>query len=157
MLAGAADALTPRAAFGPGRCWPGRSRRMRAWHSWTVRGSAPYRSPAAVCQRRTHARPGHTRATWRGGQALERLGDAALAYHRVGEVPFGRRLAVNQLALRGLCAVAVNALFLPVQQIGQRMLVVDIGRRDDGATRQARRTVHTDGSFMLKNDCRLCV
>ena len=48
---------------------------------------------------------------------LELLGDAALAHPLVGQVRSVRRLGPDQFLLRGVSAVAVALLFLPVQQL----------------------------------------
>ncbi len=77
-------------------------------------------------------------------QALEFLGGAALAHLLVGAVHRTRRLGPNQLLLRGIRAVTVDPIFLAVQQIGQRVLVVHVGRRDHRAVRQAGLAVHAD-------------
>lgn len=62
----------------------------------------------------------------------------------VGEVTCLRSLAVNQCSLARVCAVAVDALLVTVQQLGQRMLVVHIRGRHDGAMSQPALTVHAN-------------
>ena len=62
----------------------------------------------------------------------------------VGEVLCVRGLRFDQLALARIRAVAPDVVLLAVQQIGQRMLVVHVGGRDDGAVRQARLAVYAD-------------
>lgn len=62
----------------------------------------------------------------------------------IGEVLGLWRLADNQLFLAGVGAVAVDTPLGSMEQIGQRMLVMHIGRCDHRAVRQAALAVHAD-------------
>jgi len=54
------------------------------------------------------------------------------------------RLAPNQFLLAGIGAVAIDASLLPMQQMRQRVLVMNIGRRHHSAMRQPALAVYPD-------------
>jgi len=62
----------------------------------------------------------------------------------VGRIFRFRCLAQHQGILAGIGAVAIGTPLLPMRQFGQRLLVMDIGRRHHGAVRQAALAVHTN-------------
>src|SRR6187549_975170 len=64
--------------------------------------------------------------------ALKLLGHAALANLLVGPVRCSWRLRMDQVLLRGVCAIAIDPILSAMQQIGQRH-----GRRPPGAGRPA--------------------
>ena len=62
----------------------------------------------------------------------------------VGEVFGSGRLACDQLFLTGIGRVTVDTPLMPMQQVGQGMLVMGVRRCDHGTVRQAALAVHPD-------------
>ena len=59
-------------------------------------------------------------------------------------------LALDQLLLAGVGRVTVHTLLIAMEQIGQRVLVMHVGRRDHGAVRQRALAVHADVQLHAK-------
>jgi len=73
------------------------------------------------------------------------LVDLAVPAHAlVGEVARLWRLGLDQRLLTGVGAVAVDAALVAMQQLGQRVLVVHVGRAHHGAVRKPRAAVHAN-------------
>ena len=74
-----------------------------------------------------------------------RLVDCAVAASaRIREIMYRGRLAMNQLLLAHIGAIAVDALLLRVQQLRQRVLVVNFGRSCYRAVSQAALAIGRD-------------
>src|SRR5438093_2277819 len=77
-------------------------------------------------------------------QTLEFLRRTARSDSAIGAVGRCWGLRANQIQLRGVGAIAPDLLLAAMKQIGQWVLVVNVGRRDHRAVRQAGLAVHAD-------------
>ncbi len=77
-------------------------------------------------------------------QTFEFLGRAFFAHSPVRAIHRGRRLRMDQRPLRGIGAVTPDLLLLAVKQLGQRVLVMHVGRGDHCAVHKPGLAVYAD-------------